>query len=147
MRCISGSRPSWQLRAENGGEWFDTCHLCLAQPRDAHSAQCPRRRGMSRSAIAGQLRAGEWIEGLHPDSPLVFEAIARVDNQLEACEYRLSEIRRQEAQFAGELHQLMVVSTRLQRGQCEARRAMVRAAREQFTEQQAEQQQPDEQAG
>ena len=110
---------------------------------------------MRRGALAAALRRGEWTEGLHPDSPLVFEAMATVENEFEAFEYRLFEIRRQEAHFAGELHQLMEVSTRLQRGQCEARRAMVRAARapvieqpsEQQPEEQSQQQQPEQEPG
>ena len=100
---------------------------------------------MRRGALAAALRRGEWTEGLHPDSPLVFEAMATVENEFEAVEYRLSEIRRQEALFDGELHQMMEVSTRLQRGQQEARRAMVRAARAPVIEQPSEQQ-PEEQS-
>ena len=107
---------------------------------------------MRRGALAAALRRGEWTEGLHPDSPLVFEAMATVENEFEAVEYRLSEIRRQEALFAGELHQLMRVSARLQRGQMLARRAMVRATSAPVSEQpeqqpeQQPQQQPEQQS-
>ena len=45
-------------------------------------ADCPRRRGWSRGQIARELDAGRFLAGLHPQSPCVLQAEARLERRV-----------------------------------------------------------------
>ena len=62
------------------------CDMCMGPyPRDwsvagdGCSAMCPRWRGYRRRDVAGELRAGRMVEGVHPQSRLIAEAVGHAD--------------------------------------------------------------------
>ena len=112
-----------------GGQYRDLCHLCL-QARGACTLECPTRRGQRRRDVAALLQRGEWVEGIHPQSPLVLEAIDIIEWQRERCEQEVARLRRASHQL--QMHQPQ--ATRGQRGQPESEPSVLGAGERVSTE-------------
>ena len=52
----------------------DVCHLCLER-RGRCAETCPSWVGIGRGEVARALRAGHWVDGVHPDSPILLEVM------------------------------------------------------------------------
>ena len=80
--------------------------------------------------MAALLQRGEWVEGIHPQSPLVLEAIEILDMQRERCEQEVARLRRASHQL--QMHQPQ--ATRGQRGQPESEPSVLGAGERVSTE-------------
>ena len=71
----------------------DVCHFCL-EPRSSCGADCPSSHGVRRRDVSRWLADAVWTHGLHPESPLVLEALVATDQRREQLEQELVEWRR-----------------------------------------------------
>ena len=132
VRVARRDHPSISIPSKlmfRGDSYRGLCHLCL-QAREACTLERPTRRGKRRREVAALLQRGEWVEGIHPQSPLVLEAIEILDMQREQCEQEVAWLRRASHQL--QMHQPQ--ATRGQRGQPESEPSVLGAGERVSTE-------------
>ena len=72
------------------------CHVCLRWHGAACLPDCWRGRGFRRGEVARMLDRGDGFAGVHPQSPLVYEAVERNQMRMQRLQHELQELRRLE---------------------------------------------------